>query len=63
MQKMIEKGNRAVVINQNPDGGKFLANLYVNTRNGLQSADITMQRWSGKTLHGAEKWAEKILNQ
>lgn len=59
MKKVIESGNRAVVINE--QDGYFWANLYVNTRNGLQGADITSLRWSGKTLQGAEKWATKQL--
>lgn len=61
MQKIITKENRAVVINQNAEGGDFWANLYVNGRNGLRDADITSLRWSGKTLKGAERWAEKQL--
>lgn len=61
MTKIVTKENRAVVINQNPDGGKFWANLYVNARNGMQDADITLLRWEGKTLKGAETWAEKQL--
>ena len=52
-------GNRAVVINQ--QGDKVWANLYVNARNGLQGADITAQRWTGKTVKGAESWAAKQL--
>ena len=52
-------GNRAVVINQ--QGAKVWANLYVNARNGEQDADITAQRWIGKTVKGAESWAAKQL--
>lgn len=59
MKKVIESGNRAVVING--EEGSFWANLYVNARNGLQNADITPLRWSGKSLKGAEKWAAKQL--
>jgi hypothetical protein len=59
MQKIIESGNQAVVINGK--NGYYFANLYVNTRNGFQNADITTLRWSGKTMSGAEKWAAKQL--
>lgn len=59
MQTVIQNGNRAVVINSQP--GHVFANLYVNARNGLQDADITMQRWTGKTVAGAQKWAAKVL--
>ena len=59
MKKIIIEGNRAVVING--QGGNFGANLYVNARNGLNGADITMLRWVGKTVKGAEKWAAKVL--
>ena len=45
----------------NGQGGNFGANLYVNARNGLNGADITMLRWVGKTVKGAEKWAAKVL--
>jgi hypothetical protein len=57
MQTIMNKGNRAVVINV--QGDSVWANLYVNARNGLQDADITRQRWTGKTLAGAKRWAEK----
>lgn len=59
MVKVIESGNKAVVINEQE--GHFWANLYVNTRNGLKNADITLLRWSGKTMKGAEKWTSKQL--
>ncbi len=52
-------GGRAVVINV--QGDSVWANLYVNARNGIQNADITLSRWSGKTLAGAKKWAAKQL--
>ena len=39
MQVIKTQGNRAVVINV--QDGHVFANLYVNARNGLQSADIT----------------------
>lgn len=56
---VIQAGNRAVVVNQ--QDGHVWANLYVNARNGLQDADITLQRWTGKTLAGAQKWAARVL--
>jgi hypothetical protein len=52
-------GSRAVVINE--QAGRVSANLYVNARNGIESADITLQRWTGKTMAGALRWAEKQL--
>lgn len=62
MQQIIEtKGNRAVVINGQPELGYFWACLYVNARGGIQNADITPLRWKGKTLDGAKKWAAKHL--
>lgn len=60
MQTIIQNGNRAVVINEQSKGHVW-ANLYVNARNGLQGADITAQRWTGKTVAGAQKWATKVL--
>jgi hypothetical protein len=66
--KIISKENRAVVINIQEAEGKVdvWANLYVNTRgkidgNRLLDGDITLTRWEGKTLKGAEKWANKVL--
>lgn len=59
MQVIKTNGNRAVVINV--QDGHVSANLYVNARNGLQGADITLQRWVGKTVKGAESWAAKQL--
>lgn len=58
-QQTITNGNRAVVINE--QDGRVSANLYVNARSGLQGADITTQRWTGKTVAGAQKWASKVL--
>lgn len=57
MKKIITKENEAVVINGKD--GYFWANLYVNARDGIDSAAITGLKWSGKTLKGAEKWAAK----
>ena len=59
MQTIIEQGNRAVVINERE--GHVFANLYVNTRNGIENADITTSRWSGSTVKGAQRWARKVL--
>ena len=62
MREVIIKENRAVIISQNADGGTIWANLYVNVRNGIEDADITMINWKGKTLAAARRWAEKQLN-
>ena len=61
--KIITKGNRAVVISANEQSGPFWATLWVNARNGIQDADITTARWTGKTIKGAEKWAAKKLDE
>jgi hypothetical protein len=58
-QTILTHENRAVVINE--QDGLFWANLYVNARNGLANADITLMRWEGKTMNGARRWAEKQL--
>ncbi len=58
-QTIIQSGNRAVVINV--QGSSVWANLYVNARDGLQNADITNLRWTGKTLAGAKRWADKAV--
>lgn len=55
----VTSGNRAVVINQ--QGDSVWANLYVNVRNGIENADITLLRWTGKTVTGARRWARKQL--
>lgn len=60
---IITKGNRAVVISANEVSGPFWATLWVNARNGIQDASITPTRWAGKTMKGAEKWAEKQLSK
>lgn len=60
-QQIITKGNRAVVITS--QDGRVWANLYVNARNGIADASITLSRWSGKTVKGAEKWAAGMLAQ
>ena len=67
--KIISSGNRAVVINKQETEGEVTvyANLYVNTRgnvegNRLIDGDITLTRWEGKTMKGAEKFAAKVLN-
>ncbi len=56
-KETITEGNRAVVIN-NQDGNVW-ANLYVNAKNGIEGADITACRWTGKTVAGAKRWAKK----
>lgn len=61
MREIITKENRAVIINQNADGGTVWANVYVNVRNGIEFADITNVRWKGKTIAAARRWAEKQL--
>ncbi len=61
VRHIIQNGNRAVVISQNTDGGSVWACLYVNARNGIQTADITALSWNGKTVAGAQKWAAKQL--
>lgn len=60
-QATITKGNRAVVINV--QDGYVWANLYVNARDGLQNASITPSRWTGRTVNGAKRWADKQLAQ
>lgn len=59
MAKQIIKtsGNYAVVIND--QDGYVFANLYVNARNGIENANITNFRFSGKTVKGAERWAAR----
>ncbi len=59
MQTIKTNGSRAVVITE--QDGFFWANLYVGARNGIENASITPSRWSGKTMAGALKWAEKKL--
>ena len=59
MKTTITKNNRAVVINQ--QGEMVWANVYVNVRQGIENADITMLRWEGKTMAAAERWANKQL--
>ena len=54
-------GNCAVVINN--QNGNVWATLYVNARNGIESAEITSQRWTGKTMAGAIRWAAKQLGE
>lgn len=58
-KQIITRDNSAVVINQQDD--LVFANLYVNARNGLENADICNISWTGKTLAGARRWAEKQL--
>lgn len=58
-KQVITSGNKAVVINV--QGDSVWANLYVNARNGIDSADITALRWNGSTVAGAKRWAAKQL--
>jgi hypothetical protein len=58
-KQIITAGNRAVVINR--QGDSVWANVYVNARNGMNNADITLLRWTGKTMEGARRWATKQL--
>jgi hypothetical protein len=58
-QQIITSGNRAVVINV--QGERVWASVYVNARDGLDSADITTLRWTGSTVAGAKRWAAKQL--
>lgn len=53
-------GNRAVVIND--QNGHIWANLYVNARDGMDTATLTQIRWTGKTMAGALRWASKQLS-
>lgn len=55
----IFKGNRAVVIHD--QDGYVSANLFINTRNGMDDATISRQRFEGKTLAGAKRWAGRML--
>lgn len=59
-QEIITSGNQAVIINN--QNGHVWANLYVNARDGIENADITLLRWTGKTMAGARRWAARMLN-
>lgn len=68
--KIISKENAAVVIDiQETEGELYVeARMWVNTRgqisnNRLYDGDATLTCWSGKTLKGAEKWAQKALDR
>lgn len=41
----------------------FEARLWVNTRNGMQDASITLTHWKGKTMTGAERFATKTIER
>ena len=58
-QTIITTGSRAVVIND--QDGHVTANLYVNARDGIQNATICHQRWTGRTVAGAKRWAAKVM--
>ena len=59
MRTIKTNGSRAVVITQ--QGEHIWANLYVGARNGIEHASITPTRWTGKTMAGALRWADKQL--
>lgn len=59
MQTIITHKNVAVVINE--QGGCFSATFWVNARNGIQDATITASRWTGKSLAGAKRWADRTI--
>ena len=59
MQTIKTNGSRAVVITE--QDGHIWANLYVGARSGIESAVITPTRWTGKTMAGALRWAQKQL--
>lgn len=63
-RKQIAHGKRCVIITR--QGKSVWANLYVNARyhhaNGsMIDGDITLLRWTGSTVKGAEKWAQKHI--
>jgi len=58
-REIVTKENCAVVIN-NQDG-YIWACFFVNARTGLDNATITPARWTGKTMNGARRWANKKL--
>jgi hypothetical protein len=60
MQTIISHENVAVVIWQ--QGNHFSATFWVNARNGIQDATITTARWTGKTMVGAKKWAQRKID-
>ena len=59
MQTIIAHENVAVVING--QDGHFYATFWVNARNGIQDATITSSRWTGKTMTGAKRWADRKI--
>lgn len=59
MQTIISHENVAVVINEQDK--HFSATFWVNVRDGIHDADITAARWTGKTLAGAKRWAERKI--
>lgn len=56
---IIAHENVAVVIHE--QSGHFSATFWVNARNGMQDATITSARWTGKTMAGAKRWAERKI--
>lgn len=59
MQTIITHENVAVVVRE--QNGHFLATFWVNARNGINDATITSSRWTGKTMAGAKKWADRKI--
>ena len=57
MQTIITHENTAVVVLQ--QGDHFSATFWVNARSGIENATITTSRWTGKTMAGAKRWAER----
>lgn len=61
-RSVMSAGNRAVVITSNPSVSDVVrANVYVNARHGIDQADITNIRWTGRSHAGAIRWATKQL--
>lgn len=57
---IIRNENRAVIINQQE--GHVWANLYVNARSeDIANWTCTTLRWTGSTMKGAQRWADKQL--
>lgn len=59
MQTIISHENVAVVIDE--QDGHFSATFWVNARNGIHGATITASRWTGKTMAGAKRWADRKI--
>ena len=59
----IVKGNRAVIASRNDINSQWTANLYVNTRGGIQNGDITTTRGVFKTEAGVRAWAASVMDE